>query len=259
MPVTAPSDTSVAESVAPSAGVTLPLRWGDLGERLVAAGVIDKAKFAALYAGRGGLAPDEEALLDSSGNGDITITPQNAGVILNLLWAFGLGNKNPILANGPMEDPQYGGAGRFASTGGWTLATGDAMQHYDAHTFVSLTADEQKLVEDVSKNVYRPCCDNSAYFPDCNHGMAMLGLLELMASQGATESQMYKAALTVNGYWFMDNYQTIARYLASKGIDWDSVDPKDVLGANFSSASGYQQVLQIVQPVQGGSQGSCGA
>ena len=58
------------------------------------------------------------------------------------------------------------------------------MNHYSMHRFIVLTPEQQALVEKVSKGIYRPCCGNSVYFPDCNHGMAMLGLLELMASQG---------------------------------------------------------------------------
>jgi len=246
------------EEVMPSNGVALPVTWGDLGKRLVASGVIDEAQFKALYAGRGGIPTDMQTLLDSSSSGQLVITQQNAATLLNLLWAFGLANKNPILENGPMRDPQYGGAGRFASTGGWTLAQGDVMAHYGAHAFVTLASDEQALVERVAKNIYRPCCGNSVYFPDCNHGMAMLGLLEIMAAQGATEDQMYKAALAVNSYWFPDNYLTIAQYLKSKGIDWSAVNPKDILAANFSSAQGYQQIVAQTQPVQSKSSGGCG-
>jgi hypothetical protein len=239
----AQSSAALAEEVTPANGVVIPITWGDLGQQMVKAGVIDEAKFTALYAGQGGLSDDMKALLDSSNNGQITMTPQNSGIILNMLWALGLGNKNPILENGPMEDPQNGGAKNFASTAGWTLAAGDAMVHYGAHQFVTLTSAEQSLVESVAKNIYRPCCGNSVYFPDCNHGMAMLGLLELMASEGATEDQMYKTALAVNSYWFPSNYLTIAQYLQSKGIDWKTVNAKDILGTDYSSAGGYQQIV----------------
>ncbi len=248
----------LSEAVTPSAGIELPTRWGNLGQKMVAAGVIDEPRFEALYAQNGGLTADEQALVDSSDNGNLVITSQNAGIILNLLWALGLGNKNPILEQGPMQNPQYGGAGNFASTGGWTIADGNPMSHYSAHQFITLTADEQVLVENVSKNIYRPCCGNSTYFPDCNHGMAMLGLLELIASQGATESQMYKAALTVNSYWFPDTYLTIARYFSDRGISWNAVDPKTVLGAAYSSIQGYQAVQNQVAPIPGKSSASCG-
>ena len=151
------------------------------------------------------------------------------------------------------------GTDRFASTGGWTLAKGDIMNHYSAHGFIKLTLEQQRLVEDVSKNIYRPCCNNPTHFPDCNHGMAMLGFLELMASQNAGKEEMYRVALAVNSYWFPETYSAIAQFLQTKNFDWRKAEPKDLLGYNFSSASGYQQILSELKPVnQGGGGRSCG-
>ena len=219
------------------------LHWGNMGIKMTEAGVIDKVKFENLYSGRGGLNEAEKKLLTDINNENLVINSENSGVMLNMLWALGLGNKNPILENGPMMDSRYGNtgslpAGGFASTGGWTLAQGNAMTHYSMHSFITLTREQQVLVERVAKNIYRPCCDNSTYFPDCNHGMAMLGLLEIMASQGVSEQDMYRTALAVNAYWFPDTYLTIAKYMETKGVSWGQVDAKEVLGANFSSASG---------------------
>ncbi|HKK02151.1 MAG TPA: hypothetical protein VJ955_08290, partial [Desulfuromonadales bacterium] len=87
-------------------------------------------------------------------------------------------------------------------------------------------------------------CGNSTYFPDCNHGMAMLGLLELMASQGASESQLYHAALSVNSYWFPETYMTLARYFQKAGIGWDRIDAKMVLGVDYSSIEGYRTIVK---------------
>ncbi|MBI2064302.1 MAG: hypothetical protein HYT66_01160 [Candidatus Yanofskybacteria bacterium] len=250
--------TALAGKVTPAKGVVLPVKWGDLGIRMAEAGIIDKDKFTEVYAGRGGLDSRSLALLNEKNNGDVTITPQNAQILLNLFWALGLGNKNEILDKGPMKDPKYGGADRFASTGGWTLAKGNAMEHYSVHEFISLTPEQQSLVEETSKNIYRTCCGNSTYFPDCNHGMAMLGLLELMASQGISESDMYKYALAVNSYWFPDDYLTIAAFLKERGIEWKKADAKNILGANFSSGSGFRAIKeQVKQPVNNGG-GSCG-
>lgn len=244
--------------VLPADGVVLPVRWGDLGVKLVNDGVIDQDKLEAIYAARGGLSAGEKALLEKTDNGNLKMTPENANYLLNLLWALGLGNKNEILEKGPMADPRYGGADKFASTGGWTIAKGDAMGHYSRYPLAALTPEQQQLVEKISKNIYRPCCNNPVYFPDCNHGMAMLGLLELMASQGVGEDEMYRVALKVNSYWFPDTYLTIAKYLQSIGTSWDKMKPKDLLGAQFSSASGYGTILQKVAPPQGGSGGGCG-
>src|SRR3989344_644462 len=209
--------TVAEETILPPEGVELPVSWGDLGAQLLATGVIDRQKFDALYKGRGGRSDEERSFLGKANSGKLTITPNNAPFLLNLFWALGLGNKNLILEKGEMANPEYGGAGGFASTGGWTLARGEAMDHYSAHLFITLSREQQELVERVGKGIYRPCCNNSTHFPDCNHGMAMLGLLELMASQGVSEEDMYKTALVVNAYWFPDTYLTIARYLAAQG------------------------------------------
>jgi len=249
---------NLQEQIIPSQGVELPVKWGDLGKRMADAGVIDKNKFEELYLQRDGFSEADKKMIEAEGNGNIIINSQNSGLILNLLWALGLGNENRVLETGPMKDPKYGGAEGFASTGGWTLAKGDTMNHYSGHQFVVLTDEQQRLVEGVAKNIYRPCCGNSTYFPDCNHGMAMLGFLELAASQGFSENALYQMALVLNSYWFSDNYLTIAQYFENKGIDWDKVGAKEVLGLNFSSVSGYQKILTQIQPKSGGSGGSCG-
>lgn len=255
---TASDLTELQAKVLPEEGIGLPVEWGDLGKQMVDNGVIDKDQFEALYIQRGGLTEEEKQLLYGAGNGELKMTPQNANYLLNLFWAFGLANKNPILEQGPMTNPDYGGAAVFASTGGWTLARGNAMDHYSRYSMVNLTEDEQALVEKVSQSIYRPCCNNPVYFPDCNHGMAMLGLLELMAAQDVSEEEMYQVALQVNAYWFPDTYLTIAKYLEMKGVNWERTDPKGILGAEFSSASGFNKVLAEVEPVPVGGGGGCG-
>ena len=253
------SADSLQESVLPSAGVTLPITWGDLGAKLVEVGAIDATKMESMYKDRGGFSPEYKKMLEKNANEKIVITNWNAGYLLNLFWALGLANKNPILEDKTeMMNPAYGGAGNFASTGGWTLARGDAMNHYGMHALVVLTSGQQSLVDKVSRNIFRPCCDNSTHFPDCNHGMAMLGLLELMASQDVGEQEMYQIALSVNSYWFPDTYLTIATYMQQKGIVWKDVSPKEMLGADYSSGSGYAKIYsQVTKPQQGQGDGGC--
>lgn len=197
-----PPVTRTESIVAEEPSTVLPVVWGDLGAKLVSVGAIDEGAFRTLYQTRDVWTPEYEQLLTGSGNGAITITKENAGVLLNFLWALGLASKNPILESGEMQNPAYGGAENFASTAGWTIAKGSPMEHYSRHMFFALTPEQQKLVDKLSRKIYRPCCNNSAHFPDCNHGMAMLGLLELMASQGVNEQDMMKTALVVNSYWF---------------------------------------------------------
>ncbi len=199
---------AVEENPGLSQEKSVSIHWGDLGFKLVELGVIDRKKLEEIYSSRGGLSKEVVKLLDGSDNGKLKITAESSDATLNLLWALGLSNKNEILEEGPMADPQYGGPEVFASTGGWTLAQGNAMNHYSTHEFVKLTSDQQRLVEKVSKNIYRPCCSNPAYFPDCNHGMAMLGLLELAASQDFSEQEMYKMAEKLNYFWFSRSYNS---------------------------------------------------
>ncbi|OJI09070.1 MAG: hypothetical protein COV08_02280 [Candidatus Vogelbacteria bacterium CG10_big_fil_rev_8_21_14_0_10_49_38] len=235
----------------PETGVSLPAEWGDLGLQLSEKEVIDADKIMAIYRERGDFTAEQEAMLRSKGTGPIKITAENSGYLLNLFWALGLANQNPILTSGEMSDPRYGDAGRFASTGGWTLAKGDPMSHYNRHQLLRLTPTQQALVAKMAQGIYRPCCDNSTHFPDCNHGMAMLGLLELMASQGASETEMWATALAVNAYWFPEHYSTIAVYYQQQGIEWSEIDPREALGVHYSSAQGFARIAsQVARPKQ---------
>ncbi|MEK7607317.1 MAG: hypothetical protein AAB484_00090 [Patescibacteria group bacterium] len=247
------------EAVIPTDGIILPITWGDIGLRLASTGAIDVEKLKAVYNGRNGFTREYEKLLLYQNDGKLKITKENAGYLLNLFWALGLANINPILDKGEMMDLRYGGAQNFASTAGWTIARGDPMDHYSKHSFVSLTPDQQALVEKIAKGIYRPCCNNSTHFPDCNHGMAMLGLLELMAEQGVSEADMWKAALAVNSYWFPDNYITIALYMKEKAVEWRDVNAEEILGINYSSASGYAKIAgQVRQPIKKQNGSGCG-
>ncbi len=247
------------EAVLPSNGAVLPVRWGNLGAKLVSTGVVDADKFKAIYESRGAFTDEYKTLLLGQSDAKLKITKDNAGYLLNLFWALGLTNKNPILESGEMMNPAYGGAGNFASTGGWTIAKGSPMDHYSKHKLFNLTVEQQALVDEVSRGIYRPCCGNSTHFPDCNHGMAMLGLLELMASQGVGEQDMWKTALAVNSYWFPDTYLTIATYMKNRGIDWKDVNPQEILGANYSSGQGYAKIAsQVTTPSNSQSGGGCG-
>ena len=251
---------SISQEVFSAEGVELPIAWGSLGKQMIDDGVIDEAKFRALF--EGGLTNQDEQMLTGTIEQPLILTQENSRFMLDMLWAFGLAKKNDILENGEMTDPTYGGdASKFASTGGWSLAKGAGFDHYSQHTYVTLNDEQQALVDKVSRGIYRPCCGNSTHFPDCNHGMAMLGLLELMAKNGATEEQMYQVALQVNSYWFPQTYLDLATYFKEQGQEWSEVDPKVALSQEYSSAQGYQKTRQEIKslpkPQQGG--GGCGA
>lgn len=235
-----PEETDKLSAVVqPAAGFKLNVTLNDLPAKLVALGVIDERRFPVL-----------DKVKDP-----LIINPDNARALLNFFWALGLANKNKILTEGPMATA--GETANFASTGGWTLAVGEAMGHYAKHELIVLTPVEQELVEKVSKNIYRPCCNNPTHFPDCNHGMAMLGLLELGASQGLNEEELYRLALSANLSWFPDNYLIIAEYLAQTGRDLSTVQAEELLGQAYSSASGFSKIKERMIKVERNLGGSC--
>lgn len=250
----------LAAAVAPEEGYTVDVNWGDTGVRLVEAGGIDLDKYRENYG-------DEKyqellAYLTEPQNKGITITRDNAYFWVNTLWALGLTQKSDVLEKGVMGVEYKDRLGNFASTGGWTLGVKDAVSLYSSSEIVSLTDAQQALVTKVSQGVYRPCCGNPTSFPDCNHGMAILGLLELMAGQGLSEEEMYQAALAFNSYWFTQTYVDLAYYFKTeKGTEWSDVDAKEVLAAQYSSAAGYQSIKEQIGNVPGvsSSGGACGA
>lgn len=259
MRVDAPAGESAFERKPPEGrsevSFRIPLGRQGLFSDLVKTGALDRDAFQSLYKSRGGFSDAEQTLIAEFDRGEISITEKNSGLLLNVLWAFGLANTNPILEEGPMRDARYGGAGNFASTGGWGLAKGNAMDHYGKHPLVVLTGDQQLLVERASKNIFRPCCGNPAHFPDCNHGMAMLGALQILAAQGANEETLYRAALKLNAMWFPEQYANIERYAAARSM---TLDAKRILGAEFSSASGYQRLLAELPSNGRQATGGCG-
>ena len=101
--------SDISKVVLPAEGVTIPIKWGNLGAQMIATGVIDALKFESIYAQRGGLSDDEKNLLYGTAEVPFKLDAQNSATLLNLLWAFGLANKSEILATGPMHDPRYGG------------------------------------------------------------------------------------------------------------------------------------------------------
>lgn len=243
--------------------VDLGVSFGDTVVKMIKEGAIDREKFEKLYEGRGGLSQEEKKLLEEASGNKIVITQANSGLILNLLWPLGIANKTNVLSEGPMGTEYKKDVGNFASTGGWTVGRISGGEMFNRFSILPLTPEQEKLVSEIAQNIYRPCCGNSTYFPDCNHGAAMLGFIELAVAQGMSKEEIYKKALALNSYWFPQTYADLDVYFkAKKGISWDKVDAKEALSANYSSGQGYQavnkelQVEGLLPKVSGG--GGCG-
>ena len=237
------------EQVNPKEGYALPVSYGDLGPQLIEAGVIDNNAFQEVMTESGEpITSSQMGMLTKGSAEKIVITSENAHFLLNFFWAVGLANRNKILTEGPMVQYSNGQIEGFASTGGWTLATKPIAGLYASMDLISLTAEQQARLEEVATAVYRPCCNNYSLFPDCNHGMAMLGLLELMSSQNASVDEMFNAAKYVNAYWFPQQTLETAIYLkTNQGTDFAKDDARLVVGKELSSASGAGMVHQSLQ------------
>ncbi|MDP3974602.1 MAG: hypothetical protein Q8P65_01285 [bacterium] len=252
------------EEINPSSGYALGIKFGDLGPKMLDIGVIDFDKFNDLYKDNNPLTDEQIKILKEGSSKEIKITKENSHFLLNFFWAVGLANKTKILDEGDMVKYSDGNVSNFASTGGWSLGKQDSINYYSKNSLIPLTQSQEDLVLSVSSNIFRPCCDNPTSFPDCNHGIALLGVLELMASQGFTEEEMYKAAKYINAFWFPSNYYDLAKYFEAKeGKKFTEIDGKIILGKDYSSATGYMNTKKwmtengLVEEVQEGG-GSCG-
>ncbi len=242
------------QQVLPPRGYTTSIKWKDLGKQLVESGVIDKQKYQEAFAN------DPESLaemkhLDNSSDDNMVINEGNSRFMVNTLWALGLVNKSQVLDEGPMKTE--GDLGNFASTGGWTLGTKEATALYSSKEIIQLTSKQQDLVKKIAENVFRSCCNNPTSFPDCNHGMAALGYIELAVKAGLPEKQIYQDLLALNSFWFPQNYVQMAAYFSQQAVSsgnkqnfkWDKVDAKLALSKEYSSGQGAQRIQQSVQDI----------
>lgn len=256
-------DQAVAR-VVPESGFQSRIALGDAILRLVDNGVIDRGKFFDLAAQRG--APPEElsAVLSRPSNQPIRLTLENAVDLVNLLWPVGLSN---FLA-GNFRSPLNGDSlYTLASTGGWTLGEAEnGGDYFSAYPIVRLDTGQEQLVIRLAESIYRPCCDNSTFFQDCNHGSALFGLLQLGAAQGLSEADLLREALAFNSYWFPDNYVLTALYLkVFEETEWQDADAAEILGFRFSALSAWRENVEaplatiagLIPPPEGGV--SCGA
>lgn len=250
--------SKLPEEVLPKEGFELPVAWGNMGPRLIELGVIDLAKFEGAVT----MTDEQKEILTKGSDKKIKIDMSNGQYVVDILWALGLAQKSKVYEEGPLGTEYKDKAGNFASTGGWSLAKGDAVNYLGKFDLIPLTDAQQEKVAEIAKNVYRPCCGNSTWFPDCNHGMAALAAIELMVSQNLSDEEIYKNVLGLNSFWFPSSYLTAATYFARQGTAWADVDAKQVLGQEYSSGQGAAEVFKKVGPLPyelKGVGGSCGA
>lgn len=229
------------EAVLPEAPVRTGLTLGRPVAALIEAGTIDPARFRTAYADRGPLPPWVHAVLAGS-DAEVVLSRANAPYLLNVLWPLGLANRAAFNADSPLNGPD---AASFASTGGWTLGNGgNGADWFNAVDAVALAPEQDALVRSVADRTFRPCCDNSTFFQDCNHGSAMLGLLQLAAASGGGEDALFRLARDANGFWYPEKYVEMALYFDRfEGLDWRDVKPERTVSRAHASISGWRKTV----------------
>ena len=225
-------------AVLPSRPISTGLDIGRPVARLVEAGAIDREKFLKAHERRGPVPDWVLQALDGLPQ-ELILSVETAPYHLNLLWPFGLATRAAFNEDSPMRGDDLA---NFASTGGWTLGREDnGAFYFNAVETLTLTPDQTDMVRRLAENVFRPCCGNSAFFQDCNHGSAMLGLIELAAASGRSSAEILELAKVANGFWYPQEYAEIALYFdAMEDLPWKNVPADRALSAQFSSTQGFQ-------------------
>ncbi len=227
----------IIEAVTPKAGFETNVKWNGIVAKMVKAGVLDPAKLENILAKRYGqeMKPEWRAILEGKGT-TLSINNENAVFMMYVLWTFAKHNKNQILADSPF-------AKYFTN---YDIGVGRAG--YNDTPLLALTPDQQLVAKEVAANAYRPCCGNSTAAPDCSHGYSALGLVELMAAQGFSKSEIFETFVQFNSFWFPETYIKNAIYFkVTEGKDWSDVSKELVAGEKYSTLRGSYSVKNYLK------------
>jgi hypothetical protein len=231
-----PIDIKVlTNAVNPPDGYVLPVSYGQIGPRLLEAGVIDIPALKQNFLQTGLLFSDnDEKLLVQGSQEPIIIKAQNASFLFTLFWGLGLSNQNPIMDKAPIQQANQ-----------WKVGKKPGLDLISRAKILQLSADQQVRVEEFAKEIYRPCNDASSLSPDNKYSVAMFGLLEYMVSQNVSSDTIFTTAKQVNAFWFPK--QTLEQaifFVATQLKDYNNVDSRLIVGQEYFSATGFQQLHQ---------------
>ena len=235
-------DQAVA-AVVPREGFQSRIALKDTVSRLIGERVLDPRKFISLYDRPGGTPPAVRYLLKWPSPNPILLTAETATAYVNLLWPLGLANRMSTNEKSQINTVTLP---NFASTAGWWLGEEpNGAAYFNKLPVVALTSKQEALATRVAETTFRPCCNNSTFYQDCNHGSALLGLLELGASQGLSEDELYREALGFNSFWFQDTYVKTAMYFRIfEDTEWRDADPKLVMGYDYSAIGPWRKNVE---------------
>lgn len=229
----------------------LPVTWEGIPYKLAERKIIDIEKLKAYSVQFGQkITEDDLKIFEKDYNGNIEITPNNSILIYNVLWAIGFVNKSPIL---DYELEKYGWdtvknlAGYYFSFA--NLGNGSTLPQsgYNYLELISLSAEQKNAVMKIAGKSAVPSCGNALYLPDCSCSFAIGALIQLMASQGFTEKQIYQAMKDVYPYRFPGVYVRHAiLFKITENKNWQDIDAEQLVSIEFSSAQGVARVSNLL-------------
>lgn len=231
------------ERVIPRSGMQTRTRLGDSPLKLVEHGIIDPDRFLALYHNE--LPPEQRLLLFWPSHRPINLMRENSNIYVNLLWPLGRANRLKANESSPVNNETLP---MLAATAGWTLGQAEnGAACFNGYRILDLSERQEQLAASVAQRTYRPCCDNSTFLQDCNHGSALFGILQLGAAQGLGGAELFQEALTFNSFWFPSHYVQIALYLELiEKTGWADADPARIMGAEYSASSPSRHKLSQI-------------
>ncbi len=234
---------ALVQTVYPASGFVLPIKWGNSVKILLESGALNMtALVSAIEASKQNVTPYETEIMNGVFNGYINVNSSDSAFLLYVLWSLGVNNNNYIINDGPIS--KFGNPDQYASTGGY-LPLGRLQ--LGALYILNLTASQEQEAIDVSEKTFRPCCNNPAMFPDCNHGAAELALIEMMSAQGYNESTIFQVLRNFLSMYYPQNMFDEAVVFASQGINFSSVPANTTVSYSLFSAAGAQNVGNYIQ------------
>ncbi len=227
----------IVELVTPVDGFNTDVRWGDVVSRMISTGVLDPQKLEDILIKRYGqeMKPEWSAILAGE-DATLEISNDNAVFMMYLLWVLAKHNDNQIL-----HDSQFS---KYFSN--YDIGVGRAG--YGDILLLPLTLAQQQIAKEVAENAYRPCCGNSTAAPDCSHGFSALGLIQLMASQNFSKTEIFDVFVKFNSFWFPETYVKNALYFQIKeDKNWSDVDKELIAGIKYSSLRGSYKVKNYLK------------
>ena len=118
-------------------------------------------KNSELYEQRGGLSEKQLKLLTEPSYEPLVIRADNAGFLVNVLWAVGLANKTgltkPVLSTATIFSVSLP-----LAAGGWGKED-NGGNYFNGVRAIELTPAQEAKVLEMAKSIYRPCCNNSTF------------------------------------------------------------------------------------------------